>query len=55
MREIIEKLLTTVYKSKVLRFKLDEDPLQRRIYFLSIIMLMNLVHTFLFQKVFCTV
>ena len=29
------KLLTTVYKSKIIRFKMDEDPLQRRIYFLT--------------------
>ena len=27
------KLLTTAFKSKMIRFKLDEDPLQRRIYF----------------------
>ena len=27
------KLLTTAYKSKIIRFKMDEDPLQRRIYF----------------------
>ena len=31
------KLLTTAYKSKIIRFKLDEDPLQRRIYFLTFI------------------
>ena len=31
------KLLTTAFKSKIIRFKLDEDPLQRRIYFLSFI------------------
>ena len=30
-----EKILTTAYKSKVLEFKLDEDPLQRRIYSLT--------------------
>ena len=29
------KLLTTAYKSKIIRFKMDEDPLQRRIYFLT--------------------
>ena len=28
------KLLTTAYKSNIIRFKIDEDPLQRRIYFL---------------------
>ena len=27
------KLLMTAYKSKIIRFKMDEDPLQRRIYF----------------------
>ena len=31
------KLLTTAFKSKMIRFKLDEDPLQRRIYFLTFI------------------
>ena len=31
------KLLTTAYKLKIIRFKLDEDPLQRRIYFLAFI------------------
>ena len=29
------KLLTTAYKSKIIRFKMDEDPLQRWIYFLT--------------------
>ena len=28
------KLLTTAYKLNIIRFKMDEDPLQRRIYFL---------------------
>ena len=28
-------MLTTAYKSKIIRFKMDEDPLQRRIYFLT--------------------
>ena len=31
------KLLTTAYKSKIIRFKMDEDPLQRLIYFLTLI------------------
>ena len=31
------KLLTTAYRSKIIRFKMDEDPLQRRIYFLTFI------------------
>ena len=34
---LTEKLLMTVYKSKIIRFKMDEDPLQRRIYFLTFI------------------
>ena len=29
--------MKTVYKSKTIRFKMDEDPLQRRIYFLTFI------------------
>ena len=31
------KLMTTGYKLKIIRFKMDEDPLQRRIYFLTFI------------------
>ena len=31
------KFLTTAYKSNILRFKMDEDSLQRRIYFLTFI------------------
>ena len=31
------KLLTTAYKSKIIRFKMDEDPLQSQIYFLTFI------------------
>ena len=31
------KLMTTAYKSKIIRFKMDEDPFQRRIYFLTFI------------------
>ena len=32
---LMAKLLTTAYKSKIIRFKMDEDPLQHRIYFLT--------------------
>ena len=31
------KLLTTAYKLKIIRFKMDGDPFQRRIYFLAFI------------------
>ena len=34
---LTEKLLTTAYKSKIIRFKMDDYPLQRRIYFLTFI------------------
>ena len=34
---LTRKLLTTAYKSKIIRFKMDEDLLQRRIYFLIFI------------------
>ena len=34
---LTEKLLTTEYTSKIIRFKMDEDPLQRRIYFLTFV------------------
>ena len=29
--------MTTSYKSKIIRFKTDEDPLQHRIYFLTFV------------------
>ena len=29
--------MTTAYKSKIIRFKMDEDPLQRRINFLTFV------------------
>ena len=34
---LTKNLLTTAYKSNIIRFKMDEDPLQRRIYFLTFI------------------
>ena len=34
---LTEKLLTTAYKSKIIKFKMDEDPLQSRIYFLTFV------------------
>ena len=40
---LTEKLLTTAFKSKIIRFKLDEDPLQRWIYFLTFIDSLNMV------------
>ena len=40
---LTEKLLTTVYKSKIIRFKMDEDPLQHRIYFLTFIDTLDMV------------
>ena len=29
--------MTTAYKSNIIRFKMDEDPLQHRIYFLTFV------------------
>ena len=43
MRNFNGKLLTTAFESKMIRFKLDEDPLQRRIYFLTFIDSLNMV------------
>ena len=40
---LMAKLLTTAFKSKMIRFKLDEDPLQCRIYFLTFIDSLNMV------------
>ena len=31
------KLLTTAYKSKIIKFKMDDDPLQRWIYFVTFV------------------
>ena len=31
---LMENLLTAAFKSKIIRFKMDEDPIQRRIYLL---------------------
>ena len=39
------KLLTTGYKSKIIRFKMDEDPLQRRIYFLAFIDSLDMIYS----------
>ena len=37
------KFLTTAYKSKIIRFKMDEDPLQRRIYFLKFVESLDMI------------
>ena len=37
------KLLTDAYKSKVINFTLDEDPLQRRVYFPSFVNSLKIV------------
>ena len=34
---LTEKLPTTAYKSNIIKFNIDEDPLQSRIYFLTFI------------------
>ena len=33
----------TAYKSKTIRFKMGEDPLQRRIYFLTLVELLDMI------------
>ena len=35
--KLTAKLLTTAYKSKIIKFKFDGDPFQRQIYFLTFI------------------
>ena len=37
------KLMTTAYKLKIIRFKMDEYPLQRRIYFLTFIDALDMI------------
>ena len=34
---LMANFLTTAYKSKIVRFKMDEDRLQRRIYLLTVV------------------
>ena len=45
------KLMMTAYKSKIIRFKLDEDPLQRRIFFLTFIDSLD-IYFWIINKVF---
>ena len=40
---LTENLLTTAYKSKIIRFKMYEDPLQRWIHFLTFIDLLDMI------------
>ena len=37
------KLLTTAYKTKIVKFKLDEDPLQFWIYFLTFLVSLKMI------------
>ena len=41
--DLTAKLLTGSYKSKVINFTLDEDPLQRRVYFPSFVNSLKIV------------
>ena len=40
---LTKTFLTTGYKSNIIRFKLDEDPLKRRIYFLTYVELLLMI------------
>ena len=40
---LTEKFLTTAYKSKIIRFKINEYPLQRPIYFLTFIESLDMI------------
>ena len=40
---LTEKLLTTAYKSNIIRFKMDEDTLHRRIYFLTFVESLDII------------
>ena len=40
---LTEKLLTTAYESNTIKFKMDEDPLRRQIYFLTFLESMEMV------------
>ena len=39
------KFLTTAYKLNITKFKLDEDPFQRHIYFLNFIESLGMIFT----------
>ena len=41
--KLTAKLLTTSYKSNIQKFKLNYDPLQRRVYFLTFIESLNMI------------
>ena len=41
--KLTAKLLTTTYKLKIVKFKLDEYPFQRRIYFLTFIKSLDMI------------
>ena len=41
--KLTAKLLMEEYKSKILKFKLDEDPLQHHIYFLTFIESLDMI------------
>ena len=41
--KITKKFLTTAYKSNIIKFKLNENPLQRQVYFLSLIKLLEMI------------
>ena len=43
MRNLTAKFLTTAYESKIIRFKMYEDPIQRQIYFLTFIDLLDTI------------
>ena len=40
---VTAKFLTTVYRQKIVRFIMDEDRLQRRIYFLTFVELLEMI------------
>ena len=42
-KKLTEKLLTTTYKSKIIKFKLDKDLLQRRIFFLTFLESLDII------------
>ena len=42
---LTEKSLTTAFKSKIIRFKMDENPLQLRIYFLTFVESLEVIYS----------
>ena len=51
--KLTTKLIKAAYKSKFIKFKLDEDPLQRQVYLLSFMIYLKIVYHHLRKLICC--